>query len=242
MAAMHQLFKKIEPHQGKVMTLVVITFFAFLGYELYHAPVSGLEEKFIYLLKEYGYIILFAWSILEGEMGLIMGGIMTHTGDMNLYFAIFIAGLGGFVGDQIYFYVGRFNKGFIHRNLRSQRRKFAIAHLLLKKYGWPIIFVQRYMYGLRTVIPMSIGITKYSGKKFAFINLISAWFWAALTIVPAYLLGNQILEILSWAKEHWYLALPLAGAFLFGIFYYFKRLENQLLEKKNARKTAQPTP
>jgi membrane protein DedA with SNARE-associated domain len=197
------------------------------------------EEFFLELLKQYGYIILFVWSILEGEMGLIMGGIMSHTGDMNVAGAIFIAGLGGFVGDQIYFYIGRFNKGYIQRKLRRQRRKFAIAHLLLKKYGWPIIFVQRYMYGLRTVIPMSIGITKYSGKKFALINLISAWVWAAVTILPAYLLGEEILEVLAWAKAHWYLALPLAGAFLYGIYAYFTKLEKNLLEKKHARQTAQ---
>jgi len=198
------------------------------------------EAFFLELLKEYGYIILFLWSILEGEMGLIMGGIMSHTGDMNVGGAIFIAGLGGFAGDQIYFYIGRFNKNYIHRKLRKQRRKFAIAHLLLKKYGWPIIFVQRYMYGLRTVIPMSIGITKYSGRKFALINLLSAWVWAAVTIIPAYLLGNEILEVLAWAKAHWYFALPLAGLFLYGIYTYFTRLEQQLLEKKNARETAQP--
>ena len=199
-----------------------------------------MEAFFLELLKEYGYIILFLWSILEGEMGLIMGGIMSHTGDMNVGGAIFVAGLGGFTGDQIYFYIGRFNKGFIHRKLRKQRRKFAIAHLLLKKYGWPIIFVQRYMYGLRTVIPMSIGITKYSGRKFALINLLSAWVWAAVTIIPAYLLGNEILEVLAWGKAHWYFALPLAGIFLYGIYTYFTRLEQQLLEKKNARETAQP--
>ena len=198
-----------------------------------------MEELFIEWLKEYGYFILFAWSVLEGEIGLIMAGIMSHTGDMNVFIAIFVAGLGGFVGDQIYFYIGRFNKNYIHKKLRKQRRKFAIAHLLLKKYGWPIIFLQRYMYGLRTVIPMSIGITKYSSKKFAVINLISAWVWAAITIIPAYLLGDQILQVLAWAKEHWYLALPIAGAFAYGIFAYFNKLENQLLEKKNARRAAQ---
>lgn len=197
-----------------------------------------MEEFFLDLLKEYGYIILFVWSVMEGEVGLIMGGIMSHTGDMNVYMAIFVAGLGGFVGDQLYFYIGRFNKGLIQRKLHKQRRKFAIAHLLLKKYGWPIIFVQRYLYGLRTVIPMSIGITKYSAKKFAFINLVSAWIWAAVTITPAYLLGEQILQLLSWAKEHWYLALPLAGVFLFGIITYFHRLEKKLLEKQHARRTA----
>ncbi len=197
-----------------------------------------MEELFIGWLKEYGYIILFLWSILEGEIGLIMAGIMTHTGDMNYFFAVFVAGLGGFTGDQIYFYIGRFNKGYIQRKLHKQRRKFAIAHLLLKKYGWPIIFAQRYMYGLRTVIPMSIGLTKYSGKQFAFINLISAWVWAAITITPAYIFGAEILVLLNYAKQHWYFALPIAGGFSWGIYYYFHQLEKQLLEKRLRRASA----
>jgi membrane protein DedA with SNARE-associated domain len=196
-----------------------------------------MEDLFIGWLKDYGYVILFLWSIIEGEMGLIMGGIMAHTGDMEYFLTIFIAGLGGFTGDQIYFYIGRMNKGYIQRKLYTQRRKFAIAHLLLKKHGWPIIFLQRYMYGLRTVIPMSIGITKYSAKKFAIINLISAWVWAAITITPAYIYGHEILDLLAVAKQHWYLALPIAGGFLYGIHTYFKKLENYFLEKRNNRST-----
>ncbi|MCX7102892.1 MAG: DedA family protein [Methylobacter sp.] len=194
-----------------------------------------MEEYFIGWLKEYGYIILFLWSIIEGEMGLIMSGIMSHTGDMEYFMSIFVAGLGGFTGDQIYFYLGRFNKNLIQRKLHKQRRKFAIAHLLLKKYGWPIIFVQRYMYGLRTVIPMSIGITKYSARKFAFINLISAWIWATITITPAYIYGAEILVFLAYAKQHWYFALPIAGGFLYGVYAYFQRLERHFLEKRSER-------
>ncbi|MDD3325215.1 MAG: DedA family protein [Sulfurospirillaceae bacterium] len=182
-----------------------------------------MEELFIGWMKEYGYVILFMWSILEGESGLIMAGILSHTGDMNLGIAIFIAGLGGFAGDQIYFYIGRYNKRYVHKILTGQRRKFALAHLLLKKYGWPIIFVQRYMYGLRTIIPISIGLTRYDAKKFAFINLISAWCWATLTIVPAWYFGEHILELLKYAKEHWYFALPLAITVGGGLYYYFHR-------------------
>ena len=194
-----------------------------------------MEELFIGWLKEYGYIILFLWSIIEGEMGLIMGGILSHTGDLQYAVTVFVAGLGGFTGDQIYFYIGRFNKGYIQRKLHKQRRKFAIAHLLLKKYGWPIIFLQRYMYGLRTVIPMSIGITKYSGKKFAFINLLSAWAWAFITVTPAYYYGAERLALRGYAREHWYFALPVAAGFVFGIYTYFNRLEQHLLNKRKNR-------
>jgi membrane protein DedA with SNARE-associated domain len=106
---------------------------------------------------------------------------------------------------------------------------------LLKKYGWTIIFAQRYMYGLRTVIPMSIGITKYPGKQFAIINLLSAWVWAAITITPSYFLGAEILNLLAYAKAHWYFALPLAGGILYGVHSYFLKLENHFLQKRRNR-------
>ena len=222
---------KLQNNSGKILFVVVVLFVIFLAYNLYNSPVEGLENKFIYLLKTYGYIILFAWSILEGEAGLVMAGLLSHTGDMNVYMAIFIAGLGGFAGDQIYFYIGRFNKGYIQRKLHTQRRKFALAHLLLKKYGWPIIFAQRYMYGMRTIIPISIGLTRYSAKMFAFINLISAWCWAAITIVPAWYFGEEILVILKWIKDHWYYAAPFGLAIGGSILYYF-----HFVTKKKERK------
>ncbi len=218
---------KLKQNSGKILFIVVVTFFSFLIYNLYNAPVSGIENKFIYLLKTYGYVILFAWSILEGEIGLIMAGLLAHTGDMNLYIAIFIAGLGGFAGDQIYFYIGRFNKTYVFKKFKGQRRKFALAHVLLKKYGWPIIFAQRYMYGMRTIIPISIGLTRYSSKTFAIINLISAWCWAAITIIPAWYFGEEILVLLHLLKQYWYLAVPFALFAGGGMIYYFNKLSRK---------------
>jgi membrane protein DedA with SNARE-associated domain len=183
-----------------------------------------MTEILIEYMKEYSYIILYLWSILEGESGLIMAGIFSHTGDMNLYLSILIAGLGGFSGDQIYFYIGRFNKKYVQKKFVNQRRKFALAHLLLKKYGWPIIFIQRYMYGMRTIIPISIGLTRYDSKKFAIINLFSALCWATITIVPAWYFGEDIIQILQLAKQYWYLAIPLALIVGSGIYYYFHHM------------------
>ncbi len=220
---MKKFFNKNRDKLFNLVVVAVVITIAFIGYELYNAPGDNLEERFIYLLKAYGYVILFIWSIMEGETGLVMAGIMCHTGDMTLPTAIAVAALGGFVGDQIYFYIGRFNKKYIKKQLISQRRKFALAHLLLKKYGWPIIFVQRYLYGLRTVIPMAIGLTRYSARKFALINFVSAIFWAAATIIPAYIFGEELLKIIHWAKEHWYIALPMALIIASSIYYYFHR-------------------
>ncbi|WP_149719063.1 DedA family protein [Campylobacter concisus] len=197
-----------------------------------------MEEFFIELLKEYGYIILFVWCIMEGEMALIMAGILAHTTHMHIALAIFVAGLGGFVGDQIYFYLGRYNKKYIAKRLHTQRRKFAVAHIMLKKYGWPIIFLQRYMYGFRVIIPLCIGLTGYDAKKYAFINLISAWCWAAITTIPAWILGEHILVLLQKAKEYWYVAIPVVAIFMGLLIYTFKRIENKILNERRDRRHA----
>lgn len=217
----------------------ILVLVAYIVYGLVKNDFS-LEEFIVGVWNEHvetwGYAILFFWSILEGELGLIFAGLAAHDGKMNLALAIFVAGLGGFVGDQIYFYIGRYNKKYIQKKLRSQRRKFAVAHLLLQKFGWPIIFIQRYMYGFRTVIPMSIGITRYSAKRFAIINLISAWVWAAITIVLAWYFGNLIQDFLKWAKEHWYLAAMLIVCFLSILLFSFKQMEKAILQKKRKEK------
>ncbi|MFW3346732.1 DedA family protein, partial [Aliarcobacter butzleri] len=75
---------------------------------LSQAPVEGIDEKFKYLLEKHGYIVLFVWGMLEGEAVLVMAGLLAHKEMMNLYMAIFVADLGGFAGDQVYFYIGRF--------------------------------------------------------------------------------------------------------------------------------------
>lgn len=191
-----------------------------------------MEAFFIESIKEYGYIILFFWSILEGESGLVMAGLLSHTGDMNLFLAIFIAGLGGFAGDQLYFYIGRFNKSYVHRKLKQQKRKLALAHLLLKKHGWPIIFLQRYLYGLRTIIPIAIGLTGYSAKKYALINLIAAWCWSSVIILPVWYFGNEILSVITYGREHWYFALPLVAILIGIVYYYINSIDTKTLKHK----------
>ncbi|WP_205588716.1 DedA family protein [Poseidonibacter antarcticus] len=229
---MQEFFKKLQTHAGKILAVILLIFISFIAYSLYQAPVTGFENRFMYLLKEYGYIILFAWGMIEGEAGLIMAGLLSHSGHMNLYIAIFVAGLGGFAGDQVYFYIGRFNKSYVNKKFKGQRRKFALAHLLLQKYGWPIIFAQRYMYGMRTIIPISIGLTRYSAKMFAFINLLSAWCWATFTIVPVWYFGEEILEVLHWIKEYWYFVLPIVLGFGGSMIYYFNKASKKV-EKIN---------
>ena len=200
-------------------------------YEFFANPQAVLTGLFATKLA-LACVIIFLWCMLEGELALILAGLAAHSGHIHIGLIVFIAGCGGFAGDQVYFYIGRFCKGYVQKKLASQRRKFAIAQWLLRKYGWWIIFVQRYMYGFRTIIPMSIGVTNYSAKKFGLINFVSGQAWAAITVILAYIFGDEIWALIHWGKEHWYLAIPLVCAFVFAIFYAFRKLEHSLSKKR----------
>lgn len=218
-----------------VMIIILLFLYVKNSNFSFEESIKSLWENHV---RDWGYVILFCWSILEGEWGLLLAGIAAHQGHLNVYVCIFIAGLGGFTGDQIYFYIGRLKKEYVHKKFRSQRRKFALASRLMQKYGWPIIFVQRYMYGLRTIIPISIGLTRYSAIKFALINLISAWAWAAITILPAWYFGAKILNIIhgvfTTIKEN-LLLFAILLAIIVGIIAIFIWLrKNRSKEKNNA--------
>jgi membrane protein DedA with SNARE-associated domain len=166
------------------------------------------------------------WSMAEGETGLVMAGVLSHIGDMKVPTSILVAGLGGFIGDQIWFYIGKYNKSYVHREFKQHRRKFARARLLLRKYGIRLIFFQRFIYGMRSIIPLAIGLSGYDKKKFAIINFFSAFVWASITIIPSYIYGEEILQLITWAKHHWYLSV-LFLAVVFGTLWYFNKKENE---------------
>jgi len=51
----------------------------------------------------------------------------------------------------------------------------------------------------------------------------------------AYIFGKQIMEVIEYAKHHWYFALPIAGLFFVSIAYTFKRIEDNILKRRKKR-------
>ncbi len=182
-------------------------------------------------LEDWGYLILFVWTLIEGELGLVFAGLAVHDQKMNFFAAVFIAGIGASLADQLYFFLGRFNRRSIQERLSSQRRKFALANKLLQKYGWSIIFLQRFMYGMRTILPMSIGATRYPAIKFGIINLISSWIWAFIAIAITWYFGEEIVIILDSLAEHPYIFIGIAIAFI-GMLWWIFNTQARKKERK----------
>jgi membrane protein DedA with SNARE-associated domain len=89
-----------------------------------------------------------------------------------------------------------------------------------------LIFFQRFIYGMRTIIPIAIGVSGYDKKKFAIVNFFSGFVWASITIIPAYIYGAELLKLLGWMKSHWYISVGFL-ALVFGIMWYISKKEDK---------------
>ena len=90
-------------------------------------------------------------------VALIAAGVLSYSGQMDLSFSIAVAFTANAIGDTALFYLSRYNKAQMMPYLKKHRRKLALSHLLMKKYGDKIIFFQKFVYGIKTLIPIAIG-------------------------------------------------------------------------------------
>jgi len=145
-------------------------------------------------LETYGYIGLFLYSLGGGFVALVGAGILSFMGKMDLTLSISIAFVANAIGDIMLFYMARYQKSMMMEGLKKHRRKLALAHVMMKKNGSWIILIQKFIYGIKTLIPIAIGLTKYDFKKFAILNVLSAGIWALVFGLGSYYSGGILVE------------------------------------------------
>lgn len=177
-------------------------------------------EDILNSLSTYGYIILFAYSFGGGMIAIIAAGVLSYAGKMDLATSIVIAGSANIIGSSFLFYMGRYNKKALMPYIKDHRRKLALSHILMKKYGDKIIFIQKFIYGLKTLVPMTIGLTKYPQVKFHIINTISAILWALILGIGSYMMGELLMRIANYFSENTFLA-PLILLSIIGIIWFY---------------------
>jgi len=135
--------------------------------------------------------VLFVWTLLEGEAGLIMAGFLAFQGYLNIFGVIFTALAGSFIGDQFYFYLGRLKGPLLMKLFRPIARKFRKALRIIEKYGGFVTFISRYTYGFRIILPIIIGMTNMEALRFLRLNLLSALSWSIIFALAGYLFGKS---------------------------------------------------
>jgi membrane protein DedA with SNARE-associated domain len=168
------------------------------------------------LVTQYGYMTVFVGSLLEGETVLLLAGLAVHEGLLSFPLVVALAFVGGTLGDQLLFRLGRRYGIRLLRRSPSLAARIDRLDSLIERHQTPLIIGVRFMYGLRLVGPYVIGASKVSASRFALLNLIGAAIWAPLIVSLGYLFGQTLRWLIDDLGHYEALALLGVGA-LFGL-------------------------
>lgn len=153
------------------------------------------------LLQHYGYFAIFIGTFFEGETVLILGAYAVHQHIFHFWLLIMVAMVGGFIGDQFYYQIGMRYGQKIIQSKPQLAQKFAQASRVIDNYPVLTILLMRFAWGLRTILPISIGIKAYPVGKYILINLLACFIWAFVIVSVG-------LQISHWLHVLWEKILP----------------------------------
>ncbi len=125
-------------------------------------------------------------------LALAGAGILSALGKMDIATSIAVATAANFVGDTVLFWLAQSNKKEVMKYLRKHRRKIAWTNLLMRRYGWMAVFIQKYIYGVKTLVPIIMGLSRYDFKKFVFLNFFASILWGLVVGLGSYYFSSAV--------------------------------------------------
>ena len=207
---------------------------------------------------QYGYVAVFVVLLLCGlgvpipeDVTLVTGGVMAGLGNADVRLMIAVAMTGVLMGDGIMFAAGRIWGPRILKLRMVARvmtpRRYARVQEKFDKYGNWVLFVARFLPGLRMPIYISAGIS----HKVSYWRFIAMDGLAACLSVPAWvLLGAYGAKNIDWLLkkvhqfQHIMIILTAIAAVIVAYYFYrhyrrtqfFKESRPKILERRKYRK------
>ncbi|MGI4837224.1 MAG: DedA family protein [Janthinobacterium lividum] len=174
-----------------------------------------------HFLQEFGYLALFLGTFFEGETVLVLAGFLAFRGYMDIKMVMLVAFLGSYAGDQLWYFLGRrHGRKLLARKPRWQTMgDRALDHIRRHPDLWVLGF--RFVYGLRTVMPVAIGLSGYPPRRYLLLNGLGALIWSAALGLAAYHFGALLEGILGNVKK--YELWVLGGLILLGVLLWVSR-------------------
>ena len=177
------------------------------------------------LIAQYGYLALLIGSLAEGETITLLGGVAAHQGLLKFPLVVVAVALGGIIGDQLLYFLGRRFGYRLLRRFGRHRSKIRRASKLIQRHPWLFVIGSRFMYGFRLLGPVLIGASRLSPTVFVPLNIVGALLWALIFTSLGYLGGEVIGPLLHHLDHHlkhliW---LALAVAVVFALRWWLKR-------------------
>jgi len=178
------------------------------------------------LLQQFGYPALVLGVFVEGEVSVLLAAYLALRGYLSIEWVVACAFCGTYASDQLWFHLGRHHgRRIVARNARWQRlADKALDHLRRYPDLWVLGF--RFIYGMRTVMPLAIGISGYSWRRYLVLDAIGVAIWASTIGYAAYHLGAALQTFLGDLKR-FQLYIAIALIVLLGAVWLHRRRSNR---------------
>lgn len=151
------------------------------------------HEQAMMLIQQHSdffYFVTFIWTALEGETFVIFAGLAAQRDLLNVYLLFISAALGSMFGDQIMFMLGRFYGRRIVHKFPKIVPKLEKTFKALEKYSVSFILSYRFMYGVRNISALAIGMSQISWRHFTLWNTIASAIWSFVFCGAGFLFGD----------------------------------------------------
>lgn len=158
-------------------------------------------------IQAYGLWAVLIGAVLEGEAVLIVAGYAVAQGLLPAGPTLLAAVLGATLGDHAFYLVGRtWGTALVRRSARLRRLR-AHAVLQVRRWGRSAAFTLRFTYGLRAVLPLSLGAVRFPPGLFSPYNVLGALAFAVVYLTLGYLFGEAAQAVFTHVRGH--LPIPL---------------------------------
>jgi membrane protein DedA with SNARE-associated domain len=157
------------------------------------------DHVFYNFIKDWGVYAIFVLCMVEGDITLLISGVMAHSrffGEYSFGRVFFFGMAGGVAGDSFGYWLGRFFANRIKNYKFYQKSQPRIEKLVDKFGGWAII-VSKYIYGVRVAICISSGVGKLPFSRFLISDVISCSIWALLLAGVGYFFSGLVINIIG---------------------------------------------
>ncbi|WP_439501125.1 DedA family protein [Aminobacter ciceronei] len=150
-----------------------------------------------HLVERFGLLAVFIGCMAEGESFAILGGFFSHQRFFEPWNAFAVAATGAFLGDTLFFILGR--RFSNHKWVRLLRRRPGFSHAFRLVQAHPNLFVlgNRYVYGMRLAGGIAAGLSRIPVPLFLALNGLSALVWAGIFVSLGYVFGLGAEHILG---------------------------------------------
>jgi membrane protein DedA with SNARE-associated domain len=145
-------------------------------------------------LLRYGYVLLFVAAAIEGDASLLTATFLARRGYFSLAGVIATAAVATCCANQMYFWLGRRHARAALDRLHSHKF-FGWLRTSLAQHSPALLFVSRFLYGLRIAIPLGCGAVGMSPIVFLGLDLAGAALWSTVIGLAGWAIGHS-LEVL----------------------------------------------